>query len=178
MQVTLEPDRPERILDWIIAEHCDVGLTADFAGHPAVQAHRIPVPAVCVLPPGHALAAQAEIAPADLGGERLIHTRRDDPFFRSVDAAFRQCGVSPRTCVETRQFGAACRLVAEGVGVSVVSVLDAREFARTGIEIRPFVPRVHHNLDVLHSRLSRSSMIALEFVDAFIESLAPFCARD
>jgi hypothetical protein len=62
-------------------------------------------------------------------------------------------------------------LVAEGLGVSIVSELDAREFAHTGIVIKPFFPRVHHNLDVLHSRLSRSSMIALEFVDQFVGSL-------
>lgn len=171
VQVTLEPDRPERILDWIIAENCDVGLTADFSGHPAVHSHRVPMPAVCVLPPGHALGTRAEIVPADLRGERFIHTRHDDLFFRAVQAAFQQCGVTPRNVIETRQFGAACRLVAEGAGVSIVSILDAREFAWTGLEIRPFFPHVFHNLDVLHSRLSRSSMIALEFIDAFIDSL-------
>ncbi|WP_101069100.1 LysR substrate-binding domain-containing protein [Roseovarius salinarum] len=172
VQVTLEPDRPERILDWIIADNCDVGLTSDFPGHPAVHARRIPVRTVCILPPGHPLAAQDEIVPADLRHERLIHTKPDDPFFQSVQAAFQQCGVTPATGVETRQFGAACRLVAEGFGVSIVSVLDAQEFARTGIVSRPFFPRVHHNLDVLHSRLSRSSMIGLEFIDAFVASLS------
>lgn len=172
MQVTLEPDRPERILDWIIAEKCDVGLTADFPGHPAVHARRIPVRTVCILPPGHPLAAQDEIVPTDLRHERVIHTKADDPFFQSVQTAFQQFGVTLATGMETRQFGAACRLVAEGFGVSIVSVLDADEFGRTGIVSRPFFPRLHHNLDFLQSRLSRSSMIGLEFIDAFVASLS------
>lgn len=177
VRVTLEPDRPERLLDWVVGGHCEIAITADFAGHPAVQARRVPVRAVCILPPGHPLAAEPEVTPAMLRHENLIHTRADDPFHRTVLGAFETCGVTPNSKVETRQFGAACRLVAEGVGVSVVSELDAREFAHTGLAWRPFFPRVAHNLDVLHSRLSPSSRIGLEFIEAFVESLEPFRAE-
>lgn len=169
---TLEPDRPERILDWIVAENCDIGLTADFEGHAAVTRTRVQVRTVCVLPPGHPLAARDEITPHDLRGERLIHARRDEPFCRSLMRAFDEAGVQPRSTVETRQFSAACRMVAEGFGVTVVSELDAREYLHTGIAIRPFWPRVPHNLDILLSRLSPQSVLALEFVEAFVESLA------
>ncbi len=176
VHVALEPDRPERLLDWIVAGHCEVAITADFGGHPAVNARRVPIRTVCVLPKGHPLEAQAEITPTMLRGENLVHTRKDDPFYLQVVAAFEACGVTPVTKVETRQFGAACRLVAEGVGVSLVSELDAREFSYCGIVHRPFFPRVTHNLDILHSRLSASSRIGLEFIDAFVDSLEPFRA--
>lgn len=178
VHVALEPDRPERLLDWIVAGHCEVAITADFNGHPAVNARRVPIRTVCVLPKGHPLASQPEITPAMLRGESLIHTRRDDPFHQQVMAAFEACGVAHTTKVETRQFGAACRLVAEGVGVSIVSELDAQEYARCGIVHRPFFPRITHHLDILHSRLSASSRIGLEFIEAFVASLEPFRAKE
>ncbi|WP_292294737.1 LysR family transcriptional regulator [Marivita sp.] len=174
IEVTLEPDRPENILDWLVSGECDIGLTADFPGHPAVDATRVPIRTVCILPQGHPAADKAEVVPTDLRADRLIHTRSDDPFYVEVMAAFEQCGVQPVGVVETRQFGTACRLVAEGVGVSIVSQLDAAEFAWTGLVARPFFPNVTHNLDVLRSRLSPSSMIAVEFEDLFISSLGPY----
>ncbi len=177
VHVALEPDRPERLLDWIVAGSCEVAITADFEGHPAVNSSRVPIRTVCVLPEGHPLAAQSEIMPTMLRDENFIHTRKDDPFHQQVISAFETCGVQPVTKVETRQFGAACRLVAEGVGVSVVSELDAHEFVGSGIVYRPFFPRITHNLDILHSRLSASSRIGLEFIDAFVASLEPFRAR-
>jgi DNA-binding transcriptional LysR family regulator len=177
VELTLEPDRPEHILDWLVSGECDLGLTAEFPGHPAVDATRVPIRTVCILPPDHPAGRKSEVVPADLRADRLIHTRKDDPFYTDVMSAFEQCGVKPAGLVETRQFGTACRLVAEGVGVSIVSELDATDFAWTGLVARPFFPRVTHNLDILRSRLSPSSMIAAEFEDLFIGSLEPYRAN-
>lgn len=174
INLVLEPDRPERILDWIVSGNCDVGLTADFPGHPAVERQRIPVRSVCVLPAGHRLADAAEITPHSLRDERLIHPKRDDPFCQAIFAAFDDFGVPVTSHIETRQFGAACRLVAEGLGVAIVSCLDAREYAHLGLVARPFFPPTPHNLDILRSRLTSGSMLAAEFVEAFQSSLNTF----
>jgi DNA-binding transcriptional LysR family regulator len=161
----------------LVSGECDLGLTAEFPGHPAVDATRVPIRTVCILPPDHPAGRKREVVPADLRADCLIHTRKDDPFYTDVMSAFEQCGVKPAGLVETRQFGTACRLVAEGVGVSIVSELDATDFAWTGLVARPFFPRVTHNLDILRSRLSPSSMIAAEFEDLFIGSLEPYRAK-
>lgn len=174
VEVVLEPDRPDRILEWIIRENCDIGLTADFTGHSAVEHRRIPVRTVCILPPGHPLGVRPELSPYELADEALIHPKRDEPFCRSIYAAFEDCGVPVRSFVQTRQFGAACRLVAEGVGVAIVSELDAMEYRHQGIQIRPFYPRLPHNLDILQSRLSTRSLMAVEFAEMFIDSLTPY----
>lgn len=174
VRVTLEPDRPERLLDWVVAGYCEVAIAADFDGHPAVNALRVPIRTGCIVPSDHPLAKYEEITPTMLRHENLIHTRQDDPFYKDVVSAFESCGVKPISKIQTRQFGAACRLVAEGVGVSIVSELDAYEFAHCKIVLRPFFPRVTHNLDILHSRVTPSSRIGLEFIEAFVESLTPF----
>lgn len=172
--VTLEPDRPERILEWIIGEQYDCGITDGFDGHPAVECEMIRMRTVCILPRGHQLGRKGAIGPEDLAGERMIHTRRDSVFFRDLNEAFAARGVQIDCLIETRQFTAACMLVAEGLGVSVVSEMDARGYEDRGLMIRPFTPAVPHRLALLRPTHSPASMITLEFLEAFAESLAPF----
>jgi len=172
--VTLEPDRPERILEWIIGEQYDLGITDGFSGHPAVQSESLKMRTVCILPKHHPLSEAREIWPEDLAGERLIHTRRDSTFFRDLEAVFQQRGVALNSLVEVRQFTAACMLVAHGLGVSIVSEMDAQEYADQGLELRPFRPALAHHLTLLHPTHTPISMITLEFMEVFRGSLAPF----
>lgn len=171
---TIEPDRPERILEWIVGEQFDCGITDGFDGHPAVDSETIAVRSVCILPADHPLLACLTISPADLAGERLIHTRRDSSFFRDLQEVFLGAGVDMNSTVETRQFTAACELVLRGVGISVVSELDAAGYHERGLEFRPFAPVVPHRLAILRPIHSHPSMITLEFMEAFRESLRPF----
>jgi len=176
VSVTLEPDRPERILEWIIGEQYDCGITDGFEGHPAVECETVAMRTVCILPRGHELEARSEVWPEDLAGERMIHTRRDSVFFRELSEAFAARRVQIPGVIETRQFTAACMLVAEGAGVSVVSEMDARGYEDRGLTIRPFRPAVPHRLALLRPTHSRASMITLEFLETFLDSLAPFRA--
>ncbi len=171
--VTIEPDRPERILEWIIGEQYDFGITDGFAGHPAVSGETLAMRTVCILPRGHRLARASLIRPEDLAGEGLIHTRRDSAFYRALEQTFARCGAPLNSLVEVRQFTAACMLVAEGVGVSVVSELDACEYERRGLVLRPFLPAVPHRITLLHPTHTPLSMLTLEFIEMFRASLRP-----
>ncbi len=175
--VTIEPDRPERILEWIIGEQYDFGITDGFSGHPAVQSQNMNMRTVCILPRGHRLAAADEIWPEELARERMIHTRRDSVFYRELEARFLERGLALPSLIEVRQFTAACMLVAEGIGVSVVSELDAREYESRGLVIRPFRPELPHRLTLLNPTHTPMSMITLEFMEAFRASLEPYLAE-
>lgn len=174
--VTIEPDRPERILEWMIGEQYDFGITDGFDGHPAVQNEQIDIRSVCIFPTGHRLAELDIIEPADLAREGHLHTRRDSQFFRELNEAFLSRDVPIKTLVEARQFTAACELVCHGVGISVVSEIDAVAYTDRGLDFRPFRPSVPHRLSLVHPTLKRPSMIALEFMAAFRDSIAPFRA--
>ena len=50
VSMTIEPDRPERILEWMIGEQYDFGITDGFAGHPAIESTNLEIRTVCVLP--------------------------------------------------------------------------------------------------------------------------------
>lgn len=172
--VTVEPDRPERILEWIIGEQYDCGITDGFDGHPAVHSEMVEIKSVCILPDGHPLTKRSVLRPRDLYGTRIIHTRRDSPYFRELNEAFVQDGVALNSLVETRQFTAACELVARGMGAAIISKLDAAEYAGRGIQWRPFEPAISHRLALVRPIHKHPSMITLEFMEQFRRSLAPF----
>jgi len=172
--VTIEPDRPERILEWIIGEQYDCGITDGFEGHPAVESETVFIRSVCVFPDDHPLQTLKTITPADLANERLIHTRRDSSYFRDLNEAFLTAGVEIKPVVEARQFTAACELVARRVGVSIISELDAAGYATRGISYRPFSPPIPHKLSLVRPIHKQPSMITLEFMDLFRDSLRVF----
>ncbi|MEP2532604.1 LysR substrate-binding domain-containing protein [Shimia sp.] len=168
--ITIEPDRPERILEWIIGEQYDCGITDAFEGHPTIERTKIDIRTVCIFPLGHRLENLTEVTPADLNDERLIHTRRDSYFFHTLNEVFREHSVSPTQIAETRQFTGACELVSLGAGVSIVSELDARTYeGRLGF--RPFAPIIPHQLSLVRPIHQAPSMIAVEFMEKFKESL-------
>jgi len=172
--VTLEPDRPERILEWIVGEQYDCGITDNFSGHPAVESKPVLVRTVCILPEGHRLAGKTEIWPEDLAQERMIHGPRLSGFFQELGELFTNRGVTMPTWVQTRQFSSACLLVAEGSGVAVVSELDARAYEHTGLVLRPFLPSFPHRMAVVRPISSPLSMVALEFIEEFVDSLSEY----
>lgn len=176
VRLTLEPDRPERILEWIIGEQYDCGITDEFATHPAVESIDVPIRTVCVLPQGDPLAQKAAVTPQDLADRKLIHTRRDSPFYRKLLRAFSETGVEMNSWIEVRQFSTACIIVSQGQGATVVSALDAEQFRGQGIEIVPFEPAINHRLSILRPLSGSRSLLALDFLDAFAESLKPFQA--
>lgn len=174
LRVTLEPDRPERILEWIIREHYDCGISDEYSTHPAIKARLVGMRTVCIFPKGHPLGSKAQISPEDLIGENIIHTRRDTGFYHQLRDTFSARGLKLGGKIETRQFTAACMLVAAGAGVSVVSEMDARGYADRGIELRPFLPATPHFLSLIRPSSARGSTLAGEFMEMFEESLSPY----
>jgi DNA-binding transcriptional LysR family regulator len=174
VSITIEPDRPERILEWMIDEQFDFGITDGFRGHSAVISRDIDVRSVCIFPSGHRLEGCSQVTPRDLARDKIIHTRRDSEFFKSLERAFLDETTALNTLVETRQFTAACDWVSHGLGGSIVSELDAVKFADQNIQTRPFAPEIPHRLSLVRPVHRQPSAITLEFIDAFAASLAPF----
>ena len=177
VSMTIEPDRPERILEWMIGEQYDFGVTDGFAGHPAVESTRLEVRTVCVFPSGHRLYAHKVITPADIVTENIIHTRRDSEFFEQLSTAFKVNQAELNSVIEVRQFTAACELVCKGAGVAVVSELDATKYTSLGLDFRPFSPTVPHRLSLVRPITQQPSMVVLEFMEHFADSLKPFLVK-
>ena len=165
VSMTIEPDRPERILEWMIGEQYDFGITDGFAGHSAIESRDIEIRTVCIFPEGHRFAALKEVSPADIS---------NNDFFGKLLKAFREADVTLHSQIEIRQFTAACELVCQGGGISVVSELDAAKYVGRGLEFRPFTPNLPHVLSLVRPVLAQPSMVALEFIESFTASLEPY----
>ncbi len=177
--LTLEPDRPERILEWMVGAQFDVGITDTdgFEGHPALESTCIDIRTVCIFPEASPLARLSVIRPRDLAGEKLIHARRESDYFRRLQAAFGHDGATIETFIEARQFTTACEFVRHGAGVSIISELDAVQYAGRGVAFRPFAPVLPHRLSLVRPIHKAPSLIALEFIEEFLNSLKAFALR-
>lgn len=172
--VVIEPDRPERILEWMLGEQFDIGITDGFDGHPAVESERLDIRTVCIFPEGSPLARKAVIRPRDIAGHKMIHTRRESEYYRLLNEAFRADGQMLTSLIEARQFTTACEFVRQGVGVSVISELDAIQYKGRGVDFRPFTPAIPHRLSLVRPINKQPSLITLEFMELFTESLREF----
>jgi len=172
--VNLEPDGSNRIIEWIISEQYDCGITDVFSDHPAVECEQIPMRTVCIMSEGSMLGKKKIITPEDLVNEPMIHSRRDSAFYSKLEEVFTSRNVKINSWIETRQFNSACMLVSEGRGVSIVSEMDAREYENRGLIIRPFKPLITHNLILVRPKHTALSTIASEFIEFFEKSLEPF----
>ncbi|MCL0341194.1 LysR substrate-binding domain-containing protein, partial [Escherichia coli] len=70
--------------------------------------------------PGHPLAAQATLTPADFQGENYISLSRTDSYRQLLDALFLEHQVKRRMVVETHSAASICAMVRAGAGISVV----------------------------------------------------------
>ncbi len=172
--ISFQPRHNQRVQEWIMAQQYDVGLSEIPTDHPAIEYDGFFVRCVCVLPAHHPLAAREVLTPKDLDGVPAISMNRDHPHFHAIRTVFEQAGAHFDVRVETRQFASACILAGEGVGMSIVSPIDAAEYAGRGLAIRRFEPATAFGLAALYPTHRPRSLILREFVDLFRESLKPY----
>ena len=172
--VSLQPRHNQRVQEWIMAQQYDVGFAEVPVEHPAIEFETLHVRCVAVLSEQHPLAARKVLTPRDLDGVPLITMNRDHPHFHAVRLAFERAGVHFNVRVETRQFASACIIASEGVGVSIVSPIDAEEYTHRGLAIRRFEPALPFGLGILYPAHRPRSLILAEFVAMFRDSLKRF----
>ena len=157
------------------ARQFDVGLSESFQLNPSIESETLLVRTVCVVPGGHKLAKKKVIEARDLHDTPLISTYRDHKIYLELQKRFRADGVELRGVVETRQFATACIMVSEGLGVAIVSQIDAVEFAGVDLVALPFEPVIPFEINILFPAYMPRSIATLEFVEAFKLAMKPFC---
>lgn len=106
---------------------------------PSIEAHT-----VCVMPNDHPLARKKIVTMEDLRGQPMILLGRMRAPRRELDEAFWAAGVSPSARVEAHSVLSACSMVAEGLGLTLVNELMARDFGHLGLTTRPLYPILTH----------------------------------
>jgi DNA-binding transcriptional LysR family regulator len=161
------------IAEWIADGAYDLGFTTTAACHPAVKTHFLPpVRAVAVLPPGHRLAQQATIRPADLAGEPLIAPYASTRLRVRLDETLARAGVEPELRLETSLSAVAGAVAAAGGGIAIVESFTAELLKGRGAVVRPFRDKVEVGYAILTSSHRTLSAAAEAFLKAAQQSLA------
>jgi DNA-binding transcriptional LysR family regulator len=161
------------VVQWIIAQQADVGLSWHGIDHPAIDNDPLcDLEAVCAAPPGHRFEKLDVITPADLVGEAFLGFSRDTRTRHNIDTVFERQGVTVRSRVEAYMSESLCALVANGAGVSLVNPLSAAPLEKAGqLIIRPFVPAVIMPLRALRPKNRPRSMLCEAFIAHLLETL-------
>lgn len=140
LRVSIHMPSPDTIWSWAASGQCDLGLARPRPGYTGVMAEPfLTMAAVCALPRRHRLADRRAITAADLADEPII-SGGPGPFQDAIEAAFAAAGIVPRFVMAAQYTAARCGLVAEGLGVTIVDPLPARDLAGLPIVRRPFRP--------------------------------------
>lgn len=159
----------------IASQLCDIALAVYGTGgnSNAVSVEQLAeITGMCALPPGHHLADRPFVEARDLSCEPFISLSHHDGMRERVDSVFQSQRVSRKLLVETEFFATVCCMVMNGIGVSVVNPLVARDFVAQGLVLRPFHPRVDFPVYLLTPSHRPISILAQQFSDVVRELLA------
>jgi DNA-binding transcriptional LysR family regulator len=165
-KLSLTVAHTDAIINSVRNQHMDIGIiiTSPEEEFPGVR-NVWSGPMVCVFPKGHALAAKAQITPADLAGEPLIAYRSSLGLGKMVEKAFASAGVPLNVEIRVNNTAVICRIVEEGYGVSVVDRLSLAARNYSNIEYRPFAPECLMRVGLVLSEKVPLSVQGQHFVE-------------
>lgn len=165
LTVSLHVNSSPTVEQWVKSQFCDIGIVV----HPGdVSSQQIEllamVPAVCVLPSSHPLAAKEHITFTDLEGETFISLCHGDGTRSLVDGLFEKAGVERVMAVEAQYSAINCEMVALGMGATLAHPLVAADYQHREIVIRPFKPEILFPTYVIWPPAHTRTKLAEEFI--------------
>ena len=154
-----------RVEEYVSAQQVDLGIAEFPLDRPGFEREDFcRVPYVLALPRGHPLSRCAVVRPADLQSERLVSLSREAVARRILDTVFAEAGVTARIVCETMFAASLCTLVHNGMGVGIVDLFTAHDFAGTGLVFRRFEPEIEFHAGLLYPRHLPLSRATSQFV--------------
>jgi DNA-binding transcriptional LysR family regulator len=165
------------IRERVMAGHFDIGVTGLPFQRNSLAVTQLNDRAVIAMPEGHRLVERRFIRAEDLHDENVILltrlTRSDGN--HAIQAALQS--VRYRQMIDTPLSTIACIFVSQGMGVAIVDPFSASEFVDKGVVLKPFQPSFNIGTALIHSSDRALSMIAQEFLAAFLDHARQFLRR-
>lgn len=160
-----------QIADLVATRQFDLGVVELPMSKSGVNVQPLPpAPIVAVLPVDHRLAVREMLTLGDLAGERLVLPSPQSYLRFQIDDAFNRGGVSPQVVAETPTSPFICALVAEGVGIGLVSTwTPSRHDAR--VVQRPFQEPLQSQYACLRAEGAVPMVLADEFQSMLAEQM-------
>jgi DNA-binding transcriptional LysR family regulator len=157
--------------DLVQSGQADLGFALPLsAASPLSAAPPIRLPGLLALPTGHRLRRKRTVELKELEGEPCVALRRQYRLRDMVDELFERHGVAPRLVAETQNAAAACEMVAEGIGFTIVDAVTAAGFAERLAFVR-VRPTVEFPVLVLALPGRRMSVLASRFLALLLAEL-------
>lgn len=172
VRVTHNVHNSPRIADLVAAGQADLGVAQLPPGRAdVVRLASWRSECVVVMPTEHPLAVRKVVTPLDLKNIPLVMLSSQTVTAGYVAERFDQAGVTPIISVESQPSYAACGLVAEGAGLSIIDPFTPGVFPSTVLRSVPFEPGIPFDVHLLahaDKELSRSGQI---FSDTFQQAM-------
>lgn len=128
--------------------------------------------AMCALPNDHPLAGKDEIFVEDLAGVDFIAPESDSIFRSRIDKAFRNAGIEPVVRLATATQKSICNMVAQGIGIGIVSPYVIEDAVGLPITFRAFRPVIPVEYALLFPSTRARSIIVERFVRLLKEQVS------
>lgn len=164
--VSLEIQSTDVAVEWMVSQNFDFGIGPTNIVNPAVESHPLTkTRSICVFPKGHRLENQDRVSLKDLEGESFISYLPDSQFRFEVDQMFEKANVDRILQYEARTTDAICRLVAEGLGISIIVTMGTLPGEGDDFCIAPFEYDIAFNGALIWSRQKTMSAVAKDFLE-------------
>ncbi len=162
----MEFEANDDTVEWLVSQNYDFGIKTSPPSNPSFESLKLYDDDVyCVLPKGHPLATKEAIKARDLQDESFISYMGLSRFRFEVDRFFEANSVTRRMKYEARTTDGICRLVARGLGVSIVG--SSRDYLKTmpGCIALPFAAPLSFQAILFWSKNEPLSAVAKIFLD-------------
>ena len=164
--ISLEIQSTDVAVEWMVSQNFDFGIAPATMVNPATKSHPLTdTRSICVFPKGHRLEKKKSVSLADLENESFISYLPDSRFRFEVDEIFNKAGITRILQYEARTTDAICRLVAEGLGVSVIATMGTLAGVGEDFSIAPFEEDIPFNGALIWSQQKTMSAVARDFLD-------------
>lgn len=173
VRIWLQVTKTKEILDLAGSGRIDLGVIftpGDHAGVTTIPLFETSL--VCVMAPGHPLAAREEICPSDLAGEAIIANIQSAPIHELLGEAFATLDLDQKVMIGSNYTFSACALAMKGCGVAIVEPMGVSEVFPQAVQ-RPFSPGIRIVPRVVHGRHVALSRTACAFLDVLQQEAKP-----
>ncbi|MFD2262879.1 LysR substrate-binding domain-containing protein [Lacibacterium aquatile] len=163
--LSVETLASQYLTEAVLLRRLDVALVISGLEHPSMVVETLQTPpAVVVLPLGHRLCAKSELTPEDVAGEPFVAFGPSGMTRRKVDAVFKAHEQRLNVVIEATSAPNVAEFVAAGIGITIADPLSM-EFVAGRVAVRPFLPALYIENQMIRPVRARNSGLAADFVE-------------
>ena len=170
----VEIEANDDTVEWLVSQSYDFGITTSQPTNPSLESIRLVDDDIyCVLPINHRLQAKKLIHARDIENESFISYMHGSRFRFEIDQFFDAKSIHRTLKYETRTTDGICRLVAKGLGTSVVGSTKRHLDSIPGCVAFPFAAPLNFQVFLIWSKHRPLSAVAKIFVEIARQSVNP-----